>query len=305
LSLKTALQFLGVFVVAIVLALLGAAAGWIVGGGMFNKGFNYFTLIGGGSGMVLGAFVGYFTIGPGRQNLWHIVKKNMPPDRTRLSYGLGNTTFSLHMTIHEVRNVASSDGILAWFGKGTDSYAEVRVGRKLHKKDNFTPNILNPVKRTCVEQKGRFEEEFKLVIRPTDDTLEVRLMDQDIAADDTVGTAYIDISKDIIAHGFPQQKGYFLMQKDSILWGGTLRRTGTILISFNPGDDLPDDLIEDLQEKHPEEFERYRRRISNTAQQMQQEEKTPLVGGDSLKVARASRASIGNYGAVQQPVFAN
>jgi len=265
LSFTLVLQLLGVSVIAILLSLLGAAAGWIAGGGVFSKGFNYFTLIGGCSGFILGTLLGYFTIGPGKSQVWKMVKKNMPPDAQRIKLGLGNTKFSIDMSIHEVRNVIGSDGIWSYFGKKTDSYVEVRVGRKLGERDNFTVNPQNPVKRTCIEEKGKFEETFKLTIRPTDDTIEIKLMDQDVAGDDTVGFTFLHISKDIVGEGFPQHKGFKLMQKDSILWGGTLRRTGVIIVSFSPGENMPQDLVDQLQQQYPMEFERYKRRFSNVS----------------------------------------
>lgn len=188
------------------------------------------------------------------------IKRSLPPDASRIKYGLGRSSFSIYVTIHEVINLASSEGILAYLGKKNDSYAEIRVGRKLDKNDVFTLNKATPVKRTCVQQSGVFDEVFKIQVDPRDDTIEVRVMDQDVAGDDTVGTTYIDVSQEIIGCGFPQKKGFKLMHQDGILWGSRMRKTGMIIISFDTGEDFPSSLLEQLKQEHPMEFERNRRR---------------------------------------------
>jgi len=284
---KLVMQVFGVVLLAILLSLIGGAAGWLVGGGMVSKGFNITTLMGSGIGFAIGTLLGCFTFGPGRSAMKSVVKKHMPPDSKRITYGLGMKTFSIYMTIHEIRNVSNSEGILAYFGKQNDSYLEVRVGRKLHQKDNFKPNYQTPVKRTCVQQDGKFDEVFKLNIEPRDDTIEVKLMDQDFAGDDTVGTADINISHEIIGEGFPQQKGYKIMHKDSVLWGGTMRKTGVVIISFDMGEDIPSSLVAQLKEQFPMEFAR-KTHLYNE-QQREDNERQSLILGNSASEYGALR----------------
>jgi len=288
LDFRLAVQIFCCVVVGVLLSLIGGVAGWLVGGGMMNRGFNSMTLIGSGIGFLVGFLLGFFTFGPGRSVIKTAIKKNYPPDAERLKYGLGMTTFSIYMTVHEVRNVTSSEGIFSYFGKANDSYVEVRVGRKLGAKDNFTPNYHNPVKRTCVQQNGKFGEGFKLNIDPRDDCIEVRLMDQDFAGDDIVGTAEINISNEIIGQGFPQTKGYKIMHKDSVLWGGTMRKTGVIILSFEVGEDMPSSLVAQLKEQFPMEFERNRRRHSD-----EPNERQSLIQGSTNAMGT-------EYGALQE-----
>merc|ERR1719412_2258078 len=101
------------------------------------------------------------------------------------------------------------------------------------------------------------------MIKPTDDTIEVKLMDQDITLDDTVGKCYINISHDIVDEGFPQHKGYKLMHKDGVLWGGSMRKTGVVVLSFVPCVGMPEHLKQHLEEKHPMEHETRERRRSS------------------------------------------
>eukprot|EP00397_Hematodinium_sp_SG-2012_P045495 GEMP01051116.1.p1 GENE.GEMP01051116.1~~GEMP01051116.1.p1 ORF type:complete len:312 (+),score=66.13 GEMP01051116.1:318-1253(+) len=254
------MMILAVVAMAIVSSLIGGAAGWMVGGGFVNTGFNAGTLIGAIIGLAMGGCLGFFTIGPGRSTLRNQMKWSLPPDADRFKFGLALSSFSIYVTIHEVINVASSEGLLSYLGKKNDSFIEMLVGRKLQKDDAFMPNKATPVKRTCVQISGVFDEVFKLQVEPRDDTLELRLMDQDVVGDDIVGIADINISREIIGEGFPQKKGYKLMYQDGFLWGGGMRKTGVIIISFDPGEDFPHSLLEQLKRDHPMEFERSKRR---------------------------------------------
>eukprot|EP00397_Hematodinium_sp_SG-2012_P050065 GEMP01058015.1.p1 GENE.GEMP01058015.1~~GEMP01058015.1.p1 ORF type:complete len:280 (+),score=56.53 GEMP01058015.1:318-1157(+) len=222
------MMILAVVAMAIVSSLIGGAAGWMVGGGFVNTGFNAGTLIGAIIGLAMGGCLGFFTIGPGRSTLRNQMKWSLPPDADRFKFGLALSSFSIYVTIHEVINVASSEGLLSYLGKKNDSFIEMLVGRKLQKDDAFMPNKATPVKRTCVQISGVFDEVFKL--------------------------------QEIIGEGFPQKKGYKLMYQDGFLWGGGMRKTGVIIISFDPGEDFPHSLLEQLKRDHPMEFERSKRR---------------------------------------------
>merc|ERR1712065_242 len=92
-------------------------------------------------------------------------------------------------------------GLLLMVGGGSDFYVSIACG-------------INPKKSTCVKKDAKFEETFKIVVRPRDESIVVDLMDQDVVGDDVIGSVGIDIDDDLIKYGFPKKKVYRLTAAD-------------------------------------------------------------------------------------------
>jgi len=230
-------------------SLLGGCVGYLSGAGVA-------TLIGAAVGFGAFFLLGFFLLGPAT----HIIDKTYaefaPPDASRVM-GLGLTnTFSLHVTLHSVRNIISTEGILGFFGKKNDSFLQVRCGRKIDVADSEFFPTANPTKRTCVSTTNTFEETFNIMVAPSDNTILIDLYDQDVIGDDLVGTAEINITKDILEGGFPQKKGYKLIREEGLLFGTTKKKTGTVIVSFFPGDGFPARTKDKIKSKAPLEWKR-------------------------------------------------
>lgn len=90
----------------------------------------------------------------------------------------------------------------------------------------------NPVKRTCVKSDAIFNEQFKLQIEPQDETVLVRLKDQDVFGTFSVGYTSINISRDIIEKGFPDRQEFPISagENDRLRFG---KKKAVIVISFH------------------------------------------------------------------------
>uniref|UniRef100_A0A7S4S290 C2 domain-containing protein n=1 Tax=Alexandrium monilatum TaxID=311494 RepID=A0A7S4S290_9DINO len=131
--------------------------------------------------------------------------------------------FDLVVTVNEVANV-EVQGRMPWMWP--ELYAEVACGS-------------NPVKRTCVRTDGKFNEQFKLKIAPTDDFLIVRLKDQDVFGSRDVGYVCVNIHRDILEPGFPWQKEFPIEagEHDKLRWNE--RKAAMVVLSFDYTEDYP------------------------------------------------------------------
>lgn len=233
---------------AIMGSLLGGCVGYLAGAGMA-------TIAGAGIGFGAMFLVGFIFLGPAGRIIDKAYAEYAPPDAARVaSLGL-TSTFSLHVTVHGVRNIISTEGILGFLGKKNDSFVQIRCGRQANEDSEFF-QTKNPVKRTCVSQNNTFEETFNVMVAPQDNTILVDLYDQDVIGDDLVGTATIDITKDILQGGFPQKRGYKLIREEGLLFGTTEKKTGTVIVSFFPGDGFPARAKNTIKTKAPLEWKR-------------------------------------------------
>lgn len=230
-------------------ALLGGCAGYLAGAGLI-------TVIAASAGFGVCFLFGFCALGPAKRIVDQTYNDYAPPDYSRV-VGVGlPKTFSLHVTVHNIRNTISTEGILGFLGKKNDAFVQVRCGRQADADDaDFYPGK-NPPKRTCVSQNETFEETFNIMVAPTENVLLVDLYDQDLVGDDLVGTARVDITKDVLEGGFPQKRGFKLEREEGMLFGATKKKTGTVILSFYPGDEFPKKSMDIIKSKHPLEWKK-------------------------------------------------
>lgn len=260
---------LGVFVVGVLGAVIGAIGGWFSGEGFIpGKGFNPDVIVGAVGGLCIFSVFGWccFFGGDCVDAFRH---EHAPAELGRTALGLIKP-FDLYVTIHEARNVVNSEGILGYFGKSSDSFIKLEVGRKLHSHADFRLQKNTP-KRTTVQHTKVWEEQFKFVVATTDDTMMLTLYDQDMVGDSYVGEVEIKIQKEILENGFPQTKGYKIMREEGFLFGTTWRRVGVLVVSFTPGQDFPKAVLDQLDEKNPLEAERRIRLQEQLATKLQKD----------------------------------
>lgn len=187
----------------------------------------------GGVGAVVGAVVGIvlsLTFGCCITGLW----KNLLPEDTK-TWGIGallphslavqigaHGNFEVIVTIHEAVGI-EVQGQLPW--RKADTYIEVECGQ-------------NPVKRTCVKNDGKFNEQFKFQVTAADENMIVRLKDQDIFGASDIGYVYVDIQKDIIGEGFPWRKEFPVEagENDRLRYGNS---KAYMVLSFDYTEDYP------------------------------------------------------------------
>merc|ERR1719389_788187 len=129
--------------------------------------------------------------------------------------------FTLIVTVHRIEGMQGQGGILPW--SNPDTYVSIECG-------------INPIKRTCVKNNLKYEEQFRLTITPKDEHIVIKALDQDIFGAQLLGYLNLDVDEDVIGHGFPQEQTFKLEM------GGKSDRTGgktVIVLSFDYTDDYP------------------------------------------------------------------
>jgi hypothetical protein len=247
-DIKQVMGWVATLGVAIIGSLAGGCVGYLTGAGVA-------TLIGASVGFGVMFLCGFCTFGPAKAVVDKAYADYAPPDAARVGGLALARTFSLHVTVHSLRNTINTEGILSFFGKKNDSFIEIKCGRQLDDDAEFFQGK-NPPKRTCVSHTETFEETFIFNVSPTDNALIVTLYDQDIIGDDLVGEAWIDITKEILEAGFPQKRGYKLIREEGLLFGTNKKKTGTIIMSFSPGDGFPERTKNIIKTKAPLEWKR-------------------------------------------------
>jgi len=248
------LKCIGVLVVGIIGAMIGAMGGWFTGAGYIpTKGANPDVTVGAVGGLILFSMLGWCCFF-GADCLDAFRHEHSPPEMARTGLGILKS-FDLYVTVHEAKNVVNSEGILGYFGKVSDSFVKVEVGRKLSKTSDFRLQKNTP-KRTTVQHSKVWEENFKFVVATTDDTMMLTLYDQDMVGDSYVGETEIKITSEILENGFPQKKGYKILREEGFLFGTTWRRVGILVLSFTPGQDFPASVLQQIDERNPLEAER-------------------------------------------------
>lgn len=125
--------------------------------------------------------------------------------------------FTLILTVQEVRNVRVR-GLMPW--ANADMYVEVECG-------------VNPIKRTCVKADGVFNEQFRIQVNSLDDSILLRLKDQDVFGSTDIGYVCLNIENDICKAGFPWQQEFYLeaFENHKLLFND--KKRAALVLSFD------------------------------------------------------------------------
>eukprot|EP00929_Paragymnodinium_shiwhaense_P028976 TRINITY_DN16708_c0_g1_i2.p1 TRINITY_DN16708_c0_g1~~TRINITY_DN16708_c0_g1_i2.p1 ORF type:complete len:346 (+),score=69.52 TRINITY_DN16708_c0_g1_i2:204-1241(+) len=126
---------------------------------------------------------------------------------------------------------------------------QVEVGRVV-RNDYFSVAINKPM-RTCAQQSGTYEETFKAMISPTDNTIRLTLFVQGVTGDKVLGICDINITDQVLNAAFPQKRVYNLLHRakdDSIT--NTDQFGGGCVVSFTPGSDMSEGAVAALEKKN-------------------------------------------------------
>lgn len=269
----TPMRVVGGYVLATIMGALGAMAGGCVGyfyavGSTFKISSGTVILQAGQWPPIIGSLIGFgllFSLtwcyaGPGEYHYNWMIATVRPPSASRIQT-VGLSSFDLYVTVHRVKNVYNTDPLLGLFGYGSNPYVEVSVGRTVHDDEGFKMNR-NTTQRTCVARNNSFEEVFHFNVSPTDDTVRFVLLNQDMFADDKVGSCEVNISEEVLNAGFPQRVAYKMSRShgNNILrvndgaadvQGDANRLAGSIVVSFAPGANFPIGAGKKVKSKSP------------------------------------------------------
>lgn len=149
-----------------------------------------------GAGAIIGALIGmglFACIGAILSGfLWDVrdsVRKNgtglhVPSVVSKVMGNHGDMSFVL--TVHRVQGIRSNGRV---FTKPS-LFVTVQCGKY-------------PPKSTCVRNDGVFDEEFRIDVRGEDESMLLRVMDQDFLGETLLGVAPIKIQEEIVDAGFP------------------------------------------------------------------------------------------------------
>lgn len=238
------------FLLGLIGAMVGAYTGWLWGEGLI-------PIAAAVAGFTLCFSIAFCLLGPGEFHYTRFSSNMKPPEMERVRT-LGLLTFELYVTVHRVKNLFTADIIVGLLGADRNSYVEAKVGRLTD--GNFSVQR-NPVKRTCVQASGVFEETFHFTVSPTDDTIRFLLYDQDIFQDGLVGMCDVNITDQVISQCFPQRKAFRLVHSGGPANVDVDERdpselAGTLVASFMPGDDFPAFAAKRAESRRPHAFQR-------------------------------------------------
>jgi len=151
--------------------------------------------------------------------------------------------FTLIVTVHRLEGMQGMGGLFPW--SNPDTYVSIECGH-------------NPIKRTCVKNNLKYEEQFRLTITPKDEHIVIKALDQDIFGAQLLGYLNLDVDEDVIGHGFPQEQTFKLEM------GGKSDRTGgktVIVLSFDYTDDYPIAAQQAHQKNFPHVAQRRKERL--------------------------------------------
>jgi len=246
-------KWIGSFAVSILGLLLGGLAGWC-----WDEGLPviYGCLIGLVIGFVAGtALTGLLGEGVNAAEAMFFA---MPEQQRLLTTGV--KSWDLYMTVHRVQNVVNSEPALNLFASATTQYLfiEIQVGRVSSRNDYFSVQLNKPM-RTCVQQNGTFEENFKATVSPTDNTVRLKLYSQGIVNQTLMGVRDIKITDEVIDQGFPQNKVFNLLQSAADKHQKTTDTfAGSCVISFAPGANVHPGTIASMEQTHGHAFDHMR-----------------------------------------------
>lgn len=148
--------------------------------------------------------------------------------------------FTLIVTVHKATDISAFKGMNPF--ASPDVYITVECGK-------------NPPKATCVKSSSspEFNEQFKLQVLPSDKSVVLKIMDQDVFGSDDVGYVSVNIDQDIIGQGFPQEEPYMLQTGHK---GGKGVGKSRLWLSFDYTDDFPRGHTKQLKMEFPENYEK-------------------------------------------------
>lgn len=239
-----------------VLGLMGAALGGYLGWYFAGSGLK--VIIGAFFGFAINFVIAFSVTGPLQYYLNRMLSyKDSDLERVRT---IGLASFDLYVTVHQVKNIHSTGAFMGLLGQVRNHYVEVKVGR-VDEQEKLLSVQRNPVKRTCVNQTGAFEECFHFVISPTDDTVRFILYDQEVFKDMVIAQCDVHITDEVISAGFPQRKTLRMLTPDVGVEAGLKdmnQLAGNLVVSFSHGADFPEAAIEELQQKSRLAYSRMR-----------------------------------------------
>lgn len=245
------------FAVSILGLLIGGLLGWC-----YDEGEP--VLIGCMAGWVFGLLAGTGVTGLLREGINKFESLVLPifpyafSEKQRL-LTTGVKSWDLYMTVHRVQNVVNSEPTLNLFSSANTQYLfiEIQVGRVSSRNDYFSVQLNKPM-RTCVQQNGVFEENFRANIHPTENTIRVKLYAQGIVNQTLLGVRDIKITDEVIDQGFPQNKVFNLMQNSAETRTTTDNLAGSCVISFAPGENVHPGTIASMEQTHGHAFDHMR-----------------------------------------------
>eukprot|EP00929_Paragymnodinium_shiwhaense_P028975 TRINITY_DN16708_c0_g1_i1.p2 TRINITY_DN16708_c0_g1~~TRINITY_DN16708_c0_g1_i1.p2 ORF type:complete len:312 (+),score=71.12 TRINITY_DN16708_c0_g1_i1:204-1139(+) len=172
-----------------------------------------------------------------------------PPEVQRV-LTTGMQTWELFITIHRVQDAFNGEQFNLFTSAHQQwMFVQVEVGRVV-RNDYFSVAINKPM-RTCAQQSGTYEETFKAMISPTDNTIRLTLFVQGVTGDKVLGICDINITDQVLNAAFPQKRVYNLLHRakdDSIT--NTDQFGGGCVVSFTPGSDMSEGAVAALEKKN-------------------------------------------------------
>mmetsp|Transcript_41925 Transcript_41925/g.96204 ORF Transcript_41925/g.96204 Transcript_41925/m.96204 type:complete len:281 (+) Transcript_41925:95-937(+) len=147
----------------------------------------------GGVGAILGSILGILVCGCFGTCMSGLYMEFLPRDARRygasaylpekvLAMGADHGDVTIVVTVHSIQDLHIK-GLLPW--ASPDIYVEVQCGT-------------NPPKRTCVKPDRIFNEKFRLNIKALDDSIQLRVKDQDLFGSASVGFVLLSVTKDVL-----------------------------------------------------------------------------------------------------------
>lgn len=218
---------------SIVAGLFGAAVGGYVGWMLDDA---IVILVAASFGFIILFLITFAVSGPGRYWYDKMMIANKIPDSARYTY-TGFSTWDLYVTVHQIRNMMSPDGLFALLGDNNLDYVSLQCG---HAQDGEVMLHQNPVKRTCIGVDHVFEECFHFKVAPGDDTIRFTLLIQDTFNDRSLGVCDVNISDQILAKAFPQHQALTLRSQGGETGSvSTDNFVGSLIVSFSAGKRFP------------------------------------------------------------------
>lgn len=201
----------------------------------------------------------------------------------------GVQSWDLYLTLHRVQNVFNAEQMNLFSSSSVQfMYLDVEVGR-LVRNDYFSVQLNKPM-RTCVQQSGVFEENFRANISPTDNTIRITLYSQGVVRDTVLGICDISITDQVVNAGFPQKKVFNLLHNATEQTvSNTDQLAGSCIVSFAPGENMSEGAVNTLEAANKLQFEHMRSQLSAS--------KGDLVNQSGTYGAWATGNTSANYGA--------
>lgn len=198
-----------------------------------------------GIGAIIGAMLGFLIMGCCGcfiSGLWKeaanayvptIHPRNLMPAAANFAIG-GHGTFDCVCTVHKIENLTVLGRV---FQRG-DLYVTIEVGD-------------NPKKSTCVKPTGEWNEQFRLRIKPADDTILVRILDQDFFGSTALGYRAVEVQSIVDRErGFPTQERFDLTLNPKKASPTEDGQKAAIVLSFHPADGFPKSAMNDMPQAY-------------------------------------------------------